>query len=701
VSSTSFVGRRRASALAALFVLAACTEDDPAKLTQIVVVIDSDLRVPEGLDGLQIEVSGAKAKPAIDTTLDAEHRLPRSLGLVYSGGPLGPVRVQARGTLAGESVVERWAEVYFRKDRTLKLALPLTRLCAEKQPQCESDQTCDLGECVSAAITNLPTFDGNDGPFVADGGSYLDGSMSPAPSDDAGPDQLDGSTDGGQSDAAPSQSVTCTISEPADGDSFYDDEPVDFAGSCTASDGRNLGVRWSSSSGEVTGSKRAMTKGPLTAGTHDVTLCNPDGSVCAEQIQIEVQPTVAVDAHIASLTQAGASDDVYTANVEINASGEAAGIGNLTMTWIDSLQGELGAGESVRYGAPIVPGKHTLRLIVKDGRGREKIAEREFTVNVPERDALFDAYSNVNDLITGWGTITAVASEGGYLYGGTNMGRIFRVPASGSPQTVSLNSGVMTNMGSGVNDIFVDSAFEKIYVATSTNIQTCAITPDGLTACQPLMLPKLPTGPRCVRRVGSTGNEYLVVGTTKGLWVSALSMLDKGSVYDGNAIFSAVSESQDKLWIGGSTGLFGYALGGALSGSPEKYAGGSGALSGLVASADIIWGALSSGIARYTAADERWDSWTSSTDNALFGRLLSNDVRSIAITHPYIDGVAHDVIWVATSAGLSRFDPEIPSFTNYTKSDGLPDNTVLRVVGLPSNELLLATPTGLVLHRGQ
>jgi hypothetical protein len=43
--------------LAALWLLAACSED-PAKLTQIVVVIDSDLSVPEELDAVQIEVSG-------------------------------------------------------------------------------------------------------------------------------------------------------------------------------------------------------------------------------------------------------------------------------------------------------------------------------------------------------------------------------------------------------------------------------------------------------------------------------------------------------------------------------------------------------------------------------------------------------------------------------------------------------------------
>ena len=83
-------------------------------------------------------------------------------------------------------------------------------------------------------------------------------------------------------------------------------------------------------------------------------------------------------------------------------------------------------------------------------------------------------------------------------------------------------------------------------------------------------------------------------------------------------------------------------------------------------------------------------------------RRRSGDPRSLS--HDSVYAIAEDrdgALWVGTQRGLNRFDPSIPSFTTYTKTDGLPDASVLKVLGLPSNEVLLATPSGLAIHHGQ
>ncbi|HTU61870.1 MAG TPA: hypothetical protein VMF89_25610, partial [Polyangiales bacterium] len=200
--------------LAGLSLIAACAEDS-TKLTQIVVVVDSDLTVPEQLDYVQIEVSGTKQTRLIDAAVDQEpQKLPQTLGLVYSGGPLGPVHIIARGQLDGETIIERAADVSFVKDQTLKLALRLTRECAHRPPCEAADETCDQGNCVPSSM-KLPAFNGDDGPlFDPDAGPW-----SPAGGDSSVPNAADGGGDSGL-DAGPPGPV-CTIESPADGASFY------------------------------------------------------------------------------------------------------------------------------------------------------------------------------------------------------------------------------------------------------------------------------------------------------------------------------------------------------------------------------------------------------------------------------------------------------------------------------------------------
>lgn len=688
--------------LAGLCMITGCAQDTD-KLTQIVVVVDSDLPVPEELDNVQIEVTGTKQPHVFDEPVDQDqHKLPRSLGLVYSGGPLGPVRVVARGQLAGETRVERVAEVYFRKDRTLKLELPLTRMCADK-PACESaDQTCADGDCVPVAMS-LTSFDGDDGPLFADAGPWLrdagmpDGGRAPIEADGG----EDAAVDAGV-DAAPPAPPVCTIQAPADGDKFYDGDPIRFAGRCVGPGGEPVELVWRSSRSAKLGSGDTFTSAELELGRHEINLCARGSDACAGTIEIVVEELPAMSALISAIEQDGAQDNMFRADAQLVASGAGTGVPPLELSWTDSLEGKVATGATCTFDAPL-PGRHTLRLQVKDARGRTAQQERTFVVHAMARDKLFETYDLANSVLSTSGKVNALASDGNFHYVGTDAGYLLQVVADTSEMMSPIVTPTATTPARPeVRGLFLHASSNTLYLATSSDVQTCDITNGNVKNCAKLMLGGFAAAmPRCVRRVNNEGTDYLLSGTAAGLWVGVLNMLDKGSLREASAEFNAMSESAGRLWFAGSTGLSSYSLGSAgLSGSPMTLAG-SDPLHGVAASGDLVWVLPSSGIARYDAAADSWLSWTTSYLDADFGRLVHNEVRSLAITHPVIDGVAHDVIWAGTAAGLSRFDPQLSSFTTYTKADGLPDNSVLQVHALPSNELLIATSAGLAIHRGQ
>ena len=684
--------------LAGLCLIQGCAED-AAKLTQIVVVVDSDLPVPDRLDNLQIEVSGTKKPHMFDQRVDTDQRkLPHSLGLVYSGGPLGPVRVVARGRLGDETVVERVAEVHFKRDRTLKLALALTRACAGK-PACEAaDETCEQGQCIPTAMS-LPSFDGDDGPLFMDAGPW---------SPEGGAFDNDGSTpnaaDGG-SDAGPDGATsepTCTIESPADGDKFYAGDEVSFDGSCVRPDGEPVEAQWRSSLTKKLPPGGTFANSKLAVGAHELTLCAKGSDACATtQIVVEALPELT--ATISMFAQQGSSDYNFKADAELVVSGQGTGVPPLELTWIDSFAGKVGSGTECTFTAPMLPGRHLLRLEVKDARGRTTHAERGFVVRAPGHSELFESYSVVNSVLSTYGMITALTSDGAFHYVGTDAGYVLQVVADLSDMAGPMVTPTgMTEPRPEPRGLFVHSSANRLYIATSKDVQSCDVTNGTVKSCAKLVLGNMAMAmPRCVRRLNNEGTDYLIVGTSAGLWVGAHNMLDKGTLRQ-TSDFNAIAESAGKLWFAGSNGLSGYTLGsGGLSGDPKNFPGASGGLQGMVASGDQAWSALSSGFTRYDASDDEWTVWTTRYADAQFGRLVHDDVRSIAITHPVIGGVAHNVIWIGTSAGLSRFDPGVNSFTTYSKADGLPDNAVLQIVGLPNNELLLATPAGLAIHRGQ
>lgn len=133
---------------AAALLLAGCTQ-----LTEVVVVVDSDLAVPEELDGVRIDVTSPGGEFRRATAALAGERalpLPRTLGIVHRGGPLEPLVVVATGTLGGRDVVQRRARLAFAPGRTVELRLDLLRSCVGVA--CPVDQTCAENGCAPSDV---------------------------------------------------------------------------------------------------------------------------------------------------------------------------------------------------------------------------------------------------------------------------------------------------------------------------------------------------------------------------------------------------------------------------------------------------------------------------------------------------------------------------------------------------------------------
>jgi hypothetical protein len=154
--------------------------------TEIVVVVDTDLTVPQQLSGIAIEVTDPSDETARSLAqLEDAGDLPATLGLVREGGPLGPFTVRVIGMRGSRQAVERLSRVHFEVDTTLALPMHLLRRCLGVD--CEGDTTCAEEGCraVDAAEGELEPWDGQP-PRLA--GSDGDGDVD----SDAEPDEPEG-----------------------------------------------------------------------------------------------------------------------------------------------------------------------------------------------------------------------------------------------------------------------------------------------------------------------------------------------------------------------------------------------------------------------------------------------------------------------------------------------------------------------------
>lgn len=107
---------------------AACS----GELTELLVVVDSELSVPSELDGVRVTASGAEAMSATGS-ITRDEPLPRSVGVVHRGGMLGPVEITVTGTQGGDDVAQARVTTSFVQGKTLVLPVFLSRRCADPQ----------------------------------------------------------------------------------------------------------------------------------------------------------------------------------------------------------------------------------------------------------------------------------------------------------------------------------------------------------------------------------------------------------------------------------------------------------------------------------------------------------------------------------------------------------------------------------------
>jgi hypothetical protein len=77
-----------------------------SSVTELLIVVDTNMTVPGEIDDIQIDVIGPngtlrRATGSIDTADD----LPQTLGLVHTSGPLGTVQVTVTGSVDNTRVV--------------------------------------------------------------------------------------------------------------------------------------------------------------------------------------------------------------------------------------------------------------------------------------------------------------------------------------------------------------------------------------------------------------------------------------------------------------------------------------------------------------------------------------------------------------------------------------------------------------------
>lgn len=187
-----------------LIALLASTGCSPTPRTEVVLVVDTDLRGPGGVDTFYVEVTSPKGELQSATAMVADGALPRTLGLVHEGGRLGPYTARVEGRSGVTPLVSRRARFSFQEGRTLMVRVDLLAACVAST--CTGEETCAAGGCrsIDLAPEELVEWTGTPAPLDVDaavppvdaggdgGGGPVDGG--PPPSDGGG---VDGGRDAG------------------------------------------------------------------------------------------------------------------------------------------------------------------------------------------------------------------------------------------------------------------------------------------------------------------------------------------------------------------------------------------------------------------------------------------------------------------------------------------------------------------------
>ncbi|HEX2677074.1 MAG TPA: hypothetical protein VHM19_10555 [Polyangiales bacterium] len=706
---------RRLAFASCLALLAACGSDK-TQLTQIVVVVDSDLKVPSELDHVTIEVSGAISMPTADADLKTKP-LPRSIGIVHEGGALGPIEVRVTGSASGTVVVERSASVYFEKGRSLLLRMPLSSSCVGML-SCGSGKTCMDGSCKGSDVSDLPDLgSGGVTGFDAGGGSVAGNGGSGGGSGDGG-----GMLDAGL-DAAPDSSdamtqnhlPVCTIASPNDGDTFFAGDPISFSGSCTDPDtgGTIKLLDWKSDRDGMLGVRAMFKRSDLSVGTHEISLCAADAMTAfsnCRKITLHVSALPAITASIDSVSQGVTVVSPYLSTKSIAFTGSGTGYGTLSGAWSDSLVGSFATGTTAAFATPVL-GKHTVSFVVTDQKNRTARDTATFYVLLPSHSTLFDPYTTANGTLANNASarINVIAPDAsGTLYvADASSKQIYTVPGNDPSSDVSVALAAPPSPDI-VQDLQLDATDGLAFIATKGGYAVCDYSTNGgidKNNCNTFQGGNLPDDDvRAIVRMHTSGADYLVVGTRKGLMrASTADGSTSGSTKLSDIVITDMVVAGDGIWVTtGGDGLYNYhpSNGMTLVHQTQDDGAPSDSLSCVAVSASgTVWVGSANGIGRFVPLpNATWTTWK--TGSSPSPGLASNDVRAIAVAHPTIAGTARDVIWIGTAAGVSRFDPSVPSFTTFTTSDGLPSNSVRSIAVLPNGSIAFGTDAGLAVYAG-
>jgi hypothetical protein len=683
--------RRRLRAVGALRVLGLLSalslgcSSELTDRTQIVMTVGSDLAVPADLDRVRVEVTGNASAQLAEADL-RKTPLPRTLGLVHGGGPLGPITVRVSGLLGTTTVVERKLVTSFIAHQTSLVSVELESAC--KNVFCEEGATCVDGTC-----QGIPVVDPDMQPQDDAGADELDAAV---PADDAGPGD-DAAT--GQPGAAP----TCQIDVPVAGDAYQIGKTLALSGRCADPETGAIteGLVWSSDVDGALGSMPKLT----SSGAHVLSLCATDPRDATlrgcDTVSIQATTTVQPAVSIAGVTQAGSSTQPFAEGMAVDLAGVASGAG-IRVTWTDSLQGTLGDTAEVSVEAPVV-GRHTLTLSVVDRSGATASASAEYTVLPDGQLTLVTPFSAVNATLEDDGSPRVVrlgrdATGRAYAASEQSSVYVFDGDDPAGQASIAVDAPPLTG---NVLDILVAEQAGLAYLGTTNGLTVCpyvALTGIG-ELCSTHNGSDLPSDVvRAVLRMTATDSqEYLLLGTADGLFIAdTLGGSNNGDERLTDRRINALAADSGVAWVASDGGLYRYNPATDVSfrstvtmGAPSN------TLNGVaVDSTGQVWVATANGLGRFAPAQSSWRVWRTQQG------LPSNQLNDVIVHRVTIDDVARDVIWIATDAGVSRFDPALERFMNLGASDGLPDAKVLDVLLLGDGSKLFATDAGLARYVG-
>ena len=164
----------RRALLLVLASLAGCSN-----ATELVVVTESDLAIPDDLDAVRLEIAGPRGEMVSrEAHLVGQGSVivPFTLVVLHESGPLGPVEIVAIAQRSGAEVVRAEAVAWFVVGRSVLVPLSLSSAC--RDVVCPPELRCVDGECVERELPR------DDGGTPIDGG--VDAATPPVP--DAGVD---------------------------------------------------------------------------------------------------------------------------------------------------------------------------------------------------------------------------------------------------------------------------------------------------------------------------------------------------------------------------------------------------------------------------------------------------------------------------------------------------------------------------------